>query len=162
MSEVPNEPWTPSLSPDDGRPVNDLEARIQIAIFQALGGASMCWEHIERAGVFNAALAKWIGDGLVGFLKSEGVVPLAPPSATDLRWDEPVCVGFQWIGQSFAHCEGCGRDIAEHIGLDWIRRGSSLLSGQRELIPFDQAMERIPLFAELVTPILGGKLRWEP
>lgn len=85
---------------------------------------------------------------------------LFPPSPTDRRWDEPTCVGFQWMGQSFDHCEGCGRDITEHIGLDWIKRGSEPFSSGRELIPFEEAMDRIPLFAHLVTPINGGEPRW--
>lgn len=35
------------------------------AIFQALGAASMCWEHIERAGIFESDRAKFIGDQLI-------------------------------------------------------------------------------------------------
>lgn len=26
----------------------------------------------------------------------------------------PPCSGFQWIGQSFAHCDGCGAPYWEH------------------------------------------------
>jgi hypothetical protein len=84
-----------------------------------------------------------------------------PPKPTDRRWDEPVCVGFKWMGQSFEHCEGCGRDISEHIGLDWTKRQSALFSGDSQLIPFEEAMERIPLFAHYTTPLYGGKFRWE-
>lgn len=35
------------------------------AIFQALGAASMCWEHIELAGIFESTRAKDIGDALI-------------------------------------------------------------------------------------------------
>lgn len=26
-----------------------------------------------------------------------------------------TCVIFQWIGQSFEHCDGCGRPVREHL-----------------------------------------------
>lgn len=62
------------------------------------------------------------------------------------------CVGFQWCGQDFAHCEGCGRDIREHEGLSW----------RKELLSFEDATARIPMFAYYVTPIGGGRpYRWE-
>ena len=31
-------------------------------IFQAIGAGSMCWEHIERAGIFDSDAAKKIGE----------------------------------------------------------------------------------------------------
>lgn len=46
------------------------------AVFQALGAASVCWEQIERAGVFESTRAKEIGDALVSRLQellSEGL-----------------------------------------------------------------------------------------
>jgi hypothetical protein len=75
------------------------------------------------------------------------------------------CTGFQWIGQSFDNCDGCGRDIRDHEGLDWLKPGASPfapLDEARELVPFGEAMERVPLFAHYVTPIGGGgPYRWE-
>lgn len=35
------------------------------AVFQALGAASMCWEHVDKAGVFQSERAKAIGDALL-------------------------------------------------------------------------------------------------
>jgi hypothetical protein len=73
--DVPDEPWAPTLSVhDDGTPADDRDDRILTAVFQAIGGGSMCWEHVERAGVFHSTQAKWIGDGLVAYLKSEGAL----------------------------------------------------------------------------------------
>ena len=48
--------------------------------------------------------------------------------------DEPVpepepCRGFRWIGQSFAHCDGCGRPAWEHEGMQTLRDGSSPFGG---------------------------------
>jgi hypothetical protein len=88
---------------------------------------------------------------------------MRPPTLSEPRFDRPVCVGFRWLGQSFDHCDGCGRDIAEHLGLDWIRRGSAVFDpGASEFIPFADAMERIPLFAHYMTPVRGGRpYRWE-
>lgn len=62
------------------------------------------------------------------------------------------CRGFQWAGQSMAHCEGCGKDISLHDGLDWLKSGEPIFGGGSELIPFDEARQRIPLFAHYVTP----------
>ena len=62
------------------------------------------------------------------------------------------CKGFKWMGQDFAHCEGCSQDIRDHEGLDWINRDTPLGSDSI-LIPFDEARQRIPLFAYYVTPI---------
>lgn len=35
------------------------------AVFQALGAASMCWEHPYNGGVFDSTRAKAIGDALI-------------------------------------------------------------------------------------------------
>lgn len=35
------------------------------AIFQAIGAASMCWENVGEAGVFDSTRAKEIGDALI-------------------------------------------------------------------------------------------------
>lgn len=42
------------------------------AIFQALGAASVCWEHMEKAGIFHSERAKFIGDQLIERLKEFG------------------------------------------------------------------------------------------
>ena len=46
----------------------DKDTSIKNAVFQALGGASMCWETPEGAGVFNDQLASDIGEELMEFL----------------------------------------------------------------------------------------------
>lgn len=38
---------------------------LKILIFQALGQASMCWDNIEKAGVFQAEKVQIIGDKLI-------------------------------------------------------------------------------------------------
>lgn len=45
------------------------DTEILSAVFQALGGASVCWEHPEGAGVFNEQLAREIGFELIEFLE---------------------------------------------------------------------------------------------
>lgn len=32
-----------------------------------------------------------------------------PESTYDLMMNPRACRGFQWVGQSFAHCENCGQ-----------------------------------------------------
>lgn len=39
------------------------------AVGQALGAASMCWEHVEKAGVFNSVQAILVHEALMEFLK---------------------------------------------------------------------------------------------
>jgi len=51
--------------------------------------------------------------------RDAGAVPVPVPRRRDGGADtmsEPskACAGFQWIGQSFAHCDGCGRPYWEH------------------------------------------------
>jgi hypothetical protein len=92
--EVPDEPWTPDMtkcytcegrgevgsrSHDDEQRVqcpgckgtglaDDMQGQLTTAVFQAIGSASMCWEHVDRAGVFHSERAKWVGDGLMAWL----------------------------------------------------------------------------------------------
>lgn len=63
------------------------------------------------------------------------------------------CRGFHWIGQSFSHCDNCGRDIVDHDGLDWIKPGGGPFRQESELIPFPEAEARIRLFADQVIPL---------
>lgn len=37
--------------------------------------------------------------------------------------DRPVCEGFAWIGQSFAHCDRCGHPYWEHTHDEQVRDG---------------------------------------
>lgn len=95
---VPDEPWTPALTKcyecgGFGTIRSDVEGvnmsvvcndcngtgladppgdQMVTAVFQAIGGGSMCWEHVSRAGVFHSERAKWIGDGLVEWLRANG------------------------------------------------------------------------------------------
>lgn len=41
----------------------------------------------------------------------------------------PDCPGFQWIGQSFATCDGCGKPAWEHGGEMRLREGAKLVIG---------------------------------
>jgi hypothetical protein len=42
-----------------------LEHEMMEAIFVALGAASMCWESMEKTGIFNSRRAQQIGDELM-------------------------------------------------------------------------------------------------
>jgi hypothetical protein len=50
--------------------VLDLEDGIDRAgaVYQALGAASACWEHLDRAGVFESNRARAIGQDLMAWL----------------------------------------------------------------------------------------------
>jgi hypothetical protein len=44
---------------------------VKEAVFLALGAASVCWERIDQAGVFNSDRAALIGDALMERLDEE-------------------------------------------------------------------------------------------
>jgi hypothetical protein len=46
---------------------------IKDVVAQALGEASVCWEHPERAGVFNEQRCVQVLDELLGLLQRNGV-----------------------------------------------------------------------------------------
>jgi hypothetical protein len=48
-------------------------------VMQALGAASVCWEHVDRAGVFDSTRAKAVGDALLAALDGEQHPAMAPP-----------------------------------------------------------------------------------
>ena len=52
----------PAPDPDDRAERN--------LVFQALGAASMCWENVSGAGVFDSTRASQIGDNLMSGLRS--------------------------------------------------------------------------------------------
>jgi hypothetical protein len=60
---APSEPWKPQ---DD--------ATLWEAIGQAVGAASMCWEHPGGAGVFDADKALWVAQGLERWLREHAYV----------------------------------------------------------------------------------------
>lgn len=50
--------------------------------------------------------------------------------------DRPVCEGFQWIGQTFASCDGCGHPYWEHTHDSQIKRdGTPFGPNQWALVP---------------------------
>lgn len=50
-------------------PEHDGSISVEAMVFQALGAASVCWEHPEAAGVFDSTRARQIGDALVDALR---------------------------------------------------------------------------------------------
>jgi len=65
----------------DEREAYTLESLVQ----QAIGAASMCWEHVDRAGVFQEGQAREISDALLAKLRAgmpDPDGPLTKPS----RW----------------------------------------------------------------------------
>ena len=57
------EPWSPDLRGDETDPLAS-------AVQQAIGTASMCWEHPAGAGEFDSSQAAWVADGLLAFLRA--------------------------------------------------------------------------------------------
>lgn len=63
----------------------DRAETVEQAVFQAVGSASMCWESVSRAGVFDSSRAKQIADGLVVWLKRHGVADEVEKSTLKTR-----------------------------------------------------------------------------
>lgn len=61
------------------QPEHDGALPREAMVMQALGAASMCWEHPERAGVFQDGRAKAIGDAMLAALAGEQNPAVAPP-----------------------------------------------------------------------------------
>ena len=71
------------------------------AVFQAIGAASMCWETIERAGVFNSDRTKEIAEDLLAFLDAH----------------QPL-LGFATTRQ-LIHELAARAEVAESVGETW-------------------------------------------
>lgn len=50
------------------------EEVLSALVFQAMGAVSMCWSHIERAGVFQSSEAVEVGKALIDEMKSRGLI----------------------------------------------------------------------------------------
>ena len=61
------------------------------------------------------------------------------------------CRAFHWIGQDFASCDNCGRDIREHDGMHG-PPSTPFGRDDERVVPFPEMMQRSPLFAHYVTP----------
>jgi hypothetical protein len=62
-----------------------------------------------------------------------------------------ACDGFRWLGQSFAHCDGCGKPYWEHTHDLQVRRDAG---------PFDpDALVRVPITPEQAE---ACRRRWGP
>jgi hypothetical protein len=78
---------------------------------------------------------------------------LHPEPAPEPEKEKPPCKGFHWLGQSMDHCDMCGKDISLHEGLSWRNAPDPFSKGEERVVPFDEARQRIPMFAHYVTPI---------
>lgn len=86
---------------------------------QLAGIESWMWEHLADAR--DAAVS---GPG--GVADEE---PAETPEAV-------VCEGFQWIGQSFAHCERCGQPAWDHAGEEVAVEGAGPFDTRRTVRPW--------------------------
>ena len=71
-----------SASQDDSSPDRPWGPDVDLvtAVFEAVGTASMCWEHVDRAGVFDTRLAAQVAEDLLAYLRGphhDGTAPVA-------------------------------------------------------------------------------------
>lgn len=85
------QPWAGFQREDDG------SLSLSAAVFQALGAASVCWEHMEGTGVFDSTRARAIGDALLEEIRAElhwTPVPAAERPHFQPPPDQPVRVTY--------------------------------------------------------------------
>lgn len=86
------------------------------AIFQALGEASVCWEHPEGAGVFDASRAAEVGERLIEALAR---IRDGGPVRNERRRRELAVLEAaeraREIRARYDECAGCGYMRQEHV-----------------------------------------------
>lgn len=62
--------------PDKKEAILELDVSVDIedAVMRAMGAASMCWENLEGAGVFESERCKTIGEELIAYFMSKGPI----------------------------------------------------------------------------------------
>lgn len=147
-----------SFSYSDGPAHLSLEE----AVFQALGGASACWENLRGAGVFQSDQAKQIGELLVEWVwdwerrmrAADPQTPMASPEPADHQVDR---LG-RWImenvpgepSRSQGAVDTAIRLLAGHADLDRLAPAAAA----------DLARERRYERASLVRDLLGNGVPW--
>jgi hypothetical protein len=56
------EPWTPARREGE-------ELAISQIVQEAVGSASMCWENVHKAGIFNSEQAEWVAGGAIAAIE---------------------------------------------------------------------------------------------
>lgn len=70
MKNLPDENASTTVGPADSSfSFDDPDISLEGAVFQALGAASVCWENLMGAGVFDSTRAKTIGDALLARIR---------------------------------------------------------------------------------------------
>lgn len=139
-----------------GRPIN-TNADWSLHAFEALQAAGFAVVELPKPGINGQDNRVWSrgahyveqefsGDVIIGdrfpvdradlaelgakLLAADAVLPADPPAP------KPECRGFQWVGQSFAHCDGCGQPYWEHTHDTRMRDGA----GPFDEDPFDYVL----------------------
>lgn len=56
------EPWTPTRQEGEALPISRI-------VQEAVGSASMCWESVNKAGIFNSERAEWVAGGAIAAIE---------------------------------------------------------------------------------------------
>jgi len=56
------EPWTPTRLEGEEVPISRI-------VQEAVGSASMCWENVSKAGIFNSERAEWVAGGAIAAIE---------------------------------------------------------------------------------------------
>ncbi|WNM65463.1 hypothetical protein SEA_PHONEGINGI_61 [Microbacterium phage Phonegingi] len=105
-----DDPW--AFTPD-----GEGEVSLAAAVFQALGGASTCWDSDEpdRRGVFDGTRAREIGDALLRFIDTEhrngaDVAALAALEAERVRLDQIIYRARTLLSETYPNRDGVHPD----------------------------------------------------
>jgi len=56
------EPWTPTAREGEALQISQI-------VQEAVGSASMCWENVNKAGIFNSERAEWVAGGAIAAIE---------------------------------------------------------------------------------------------
>jgi hypothetical protein len=56
------EPWTPTRREGEALAISQI-------VQEAVGSASMCWENVYKAGIFNSERAEWVAGGAIAAIE---------------------------------------------------------------------------------------------
>lgn len=120
------------------------ELTVAEAVQQAVGGASMCWEHVRRAGVFDSDRALEVAEALTAFLEdvrarhANAVLCTVDPSGAVAELVEAIRLTVEYLGtETLPPVEGWSwydalRKYAPHLAESFVEQRRRLAAADPE------------------------------
>lgn len=96
-------------------------------------------------GSIDAAKAqRWAGDmNRMAISRLDGLGYIVQPVPEKIFEEEKTCEAFQWIGQSFKHCDRCGEPYWDHTHLETVQRDSGPFGPMATMALSDEDREAV-------------------